>query len=88
MWLQSAQEQQSEAGRNNDGGCRTERAQPRLSSLISSLIYPRTTPSTGDDLKALSMREDRSDLSQTVILGPEKRKAGGSIPSLTTGFAV
>jgi hypothetical protein len=55
-----------------------------LSSLIPSLIHPRTTRSIRVDRESLSRGEDRSDPSQTVILKPEKRKVGGSIPPLTT----
>jgi hypothetical protein len=59
--------------RGRANGCATERAQARLSSLISGLIHPRPTQSIRVGRKSLNRREDRTDPPQTMILKPERR---------------
>jgi hypothetical protein len=52
--------------------------------LISSLVYLSTSGSIGDYGRPVSTANDLPDRAETVMLAPEKRKVGGSIPPLTT----
>jgi hypothetical protein len=52
-------------------------------SLIPSLIHPRALASIGVYRRSLRSQRDLCGWSCTVILNPEKRKAGGSTLPLT-----
>jgi hypothetical protein len=56
----------------------------RVRSLIPSLIHVRVPRCITNRHRALSRARDRHGQPWTVIPNPEKRKAGGSTPPLTT----
>jgi len=78
-----AREIRLDAHRPPPGSAENGQSRPR-DSLIPSLIHLRTPASIGVHHSSLSRQGDLRGQSCMVILNPEKRKAGGSTPPLTT----
>ena len=67
------------------GSSAEPRAQRAAAGVVSFLVSFNSVPGLIADYgRPLSTATDLRDRAETVILAPEKRKVGGSIPPLTT----